>query len=274
MNNVCMIICHFNDPFLRSALASLKKQTRKIDIVLVDDGFLIESDREKTTVRHVSEIPSFATLCRGIETIKPKETRGIGYARNIGIKYALEKSYEHIGFLDSDGVAHPFFVKKALTHLQEQNSLLGVCARKGIANPKIRIAKVKYRYKIYKKDDFQLDCSLFRAKAFEKREMPRRKSGEDSVFILSFKQGELEKLDIPFYHFERERISAFFRDEFYGAYYGFKTNMTKTFFQIFITPFTSLKMIFRNRWVLEGLLFPFRQYVWVVGFLLGVQSER
>lgn len=275
MNSVCMIICHFNDPHLPYAVASLKRQSMKTDVLLVDDGFLYRNNRKgKTIARHVSDIPHFAQVCKGVKIIEPTQTRGIGYARNIGLKYALERSYEFIGFLDSDGIAHSSFVENAVELLQRQNTLMGVCAKKGIANPTIRIAKVKYRYKIYRKDDFQLDCSLLRALAFRNHKIPDRKSGEDTVFILSFKKDELEKLNIPFYHFERENISAFFRDEFYGAYYGFKTNIKRTLFQVFITPYTSLKMIIRNRWFLEGLLFPFRQFVWVLGFLLGMNLQR
>ena len=151
----------------KNSIANMARaQTRKPDIVLVDDGFLHRShEGGKTTVRHVSEIPYFAGLCKDVHIIEPTQTRGIGYARDIGLKYAIRRNYEFIGFLDSDGVAHHSFVEKAVIQLHRQSNLLGVCARKGIANPKIRIARLKYRYKIYKRDDFQLDCNLFKAKA-------------------------------------------------------------------------------------------------------------
>ena len=266
-----MIICHFNDPHLPYAIASLKKQSKKTDIILVDDGFLFrESGTGKTVVKYVSELPQFKQFYKDMKIIEPPQTRGIGYARNIGLNYALKTKYDFVGFLDSDGIAHPLFVEKAVNHLKKHKNLLGVSAKKGIANPDIRIARVKYRYKIYKKDDFELNSSLFRAEACKNRKIPDRIVGEDSVFIRSFSQGELGKLDLPFYHFERETIQSFLRDEFYGAYYSYKTNLTKTVIQFLITPYSSMKIILRKHWILEGLLFPLRQFIWFIGYLLGI----
>ena len=261
MNNVCMIICHYNDLHLPYAVASLKNQSQKVSIFLVDDG----------------SRPEFKRMFAHFKRIKVEEilkNKGVGHARDEGLSRAMQTGCDFVGFLDSDGIAHPSFVEKAVGRLKNDRKLLGVAAKKGLANPQIRIAKVKYRYKIYKKDSFQLDCSLFKAKAFSNRRIPDRRSGEDSILLQSFKEDELSKLNVPYFHFERESILAFFRDEFYGAYYGYKGNMAKTLFQIFITPFTSLKMIVRNHWFLEGLLFPVRQFVWVLGFLLGAKSER
>jgi glycosyltransferase involved in cell wall biosynthesis len=261
MNNVCMIICHYNDIHLPYAIASLKNQSQKVSIFLIDDGSRPEFKR-------------MFTRFKGIEIEEIPKNKGIGYARDVGLSRALQTGCDFVGFLDSDGIAHPSFVEKAVERLRNERKLLGVAAKKGLANPQVRIAKVKYRYKIYKKDSFQLDCSLFKAKAFSNKRILGRRSGEDSILLQSFKQDELSKLNVPYFHFERESISAFFRDEFYGAYYGYKGNMAKTFFQILITPHTSLKMVIRNHWFLEGLLFPVRQFVWFFGFLLGVKSER
>jgi len=261
MNNVCMIICHFNDPHLPYALASLKKQSKKTDIILVDDCSNLEFRKAYTHIKDV-------------ETIEISQNRGIGHARNVGLSHALQRNYDFIGFLDSDGIAHSSFVEKAVNCLAHDKNLLGVAAKKGIANPHVRIARTKYRYKIYKKDGFQLDCSLFKAGAFENKRIPERRAGEDSVFIQLFKEGELSKLDLPYFHFERKNIQTFFKDEFYGAYYGYKTNVTRTLMSLLITPYSSLKMILINRWILEGLLFPFRQFVWLLGYLLGSSSER
>jgi glycosyltransferase involved in cell wall biosynthesis len=256
-----MLICHFNDPHLPCAVESLKKQSRKVRITVIDDG----SDS-----KHKQIFASFMD----VEIIEISQNKGIGYARGTGLSHALQKNCDFIGFLDSDGIAHPTFVEKAVEHLKNSRNLLGISAKKGLANPQVRIAKVKYRYKIYKKDSFQLDCSLFKAKALASRRIPYRKSGEDSVLIQSFKEGELSKIDLPYFHFERESVREFFRDEFYGAYYGYKFNVKKMLMQLLVTPYSSLKMIIRNYWFLEGLLFPFRQFVWVLGFLLGMNVER
>jgi glycosyltransferase involved in cell wall biosynthesis len=258
---ICLIICHFNDPHLPYAVASLKNQSQKIRIYLVDDGSRPEFKK------------MFAHF-RGIEVEEIPKNKGIGYARDLGLSHALRTGCVFIGFLDSDGIAHPSFVEKAVERLKNNRKLLGVSARKGLANPKVRIAKVKYRYKIYKKDSFQLDCSLFKAEAFKDRRILDRRSGEDSVLIQSFREDELSKLEVPYFHFERESVQTFFRDEFYGAYYGYRANLTRTIFQILITPYSSLKMILENHWILEGLLFPFRQFVWLVGFLLGFDVQR
>lgn len=249
-----MIICHFNDPYLPHAIASLKKQSKKTDIILVDDG----SD------------PQFKRLYKDVKTIELIQNRGVGYARKVGLDYALERNHDFIGFLDSDGIAHHLFVEKAVDHLRKHNGLQGVSAKKGIANPNNRIAMMKYRYKTYKKDDFQLDCSLFKTEAFEKRKISDRRVGEDSVFIQSFTEEKLSKLNLPYYHFEREDIRSFLRDEFYGAYYSYKTKLTKTVMQFLITPYSSMKMILRKRWILEGLLFHLRQFIWFIGYLLGI----
>jgi len=261
MNNVCMIICHFNDPHLPYAIASLKKQSQKTDIILVDDGSAPEYKRVYRDIKNV-------------RIIELAQNMGIGHALNVGLYHALQKNYDFIGMLASDGIAHPLFIEEAVNRLTSDKVLLGVCAKKGLANPNIRIARVKYHYKIYKKDDFQLDCSLLKKEAFEKRNIPDRRVGEDSVFIRLFNQEELAKLSIAYYHFERENIKSFFRDEYYGAYYSYKADSSKTFRQFFVTPYSSIKMILRNHWILEGLLFPFRQFIWLLGYLLGSSSER
>jgi glycosyltransferase involved in cell wall biosynthesis len=256
-----MIICQFNDPHLPYAIASLKRQSKNVDIILVDDG----SDRKfRKVYSHV----------KNVKIIELAQNKGIGHARNVGLSHALQRNYDFIGFLDSDGIAHPLFVEEAVSHLKSHKNLLGVAAKKGIANPDVRIARVKYRYKIYKKDGFQLDCSLFKAEAFENKRIPDRRAGEDSVFILLFKEGELSKLNLSYFHFERESIQTFLRDEFYGAYYSYKTNITRTLMQLLITPYSSVKMILTNHWILEGLLFPLRQFIWLLGYLLGSSSER
>jgi len=256
-----MIICYFNDLHLPYAIASLKRQSKKVHILLVDDGSNLEF---KKAYIHT----------KNIETIEIPQNKGIGHARNVGLSHALQRNCEFIGFLDSDGISHPLFVEEAVDRLTHDKSLLGVAAKKGIANPDVRIARVKYRYKIYKKDGFQLDCSLFKAEAFENKRIPDRRAGEDSVFILLFKEGELSKLNLSYFHFERESIQTFLRDEFYGAYYSYKTNITRTLMQLLITPYSSVKMILTNHWILEGLLFPFRQFIWLLGYLLGSSSER
>lgn len=254
-----MIICHFNDWHLPYAIASLKRQSQKAYTILVDDG---SAPQFKKALPHID---------LG-ETIQMPANEGIGHARNVGLSRALRNKCDFIGFLDSDGIADPLFVEKAIECLIYDNDLLGVSARKGLANPKARIARIKYRYKIYKKDDFQIDCSMFKKEAFQRGMIPDRRSGEDSVFILSFRLGELSKLDVPYYHFERESLREFLRDEYYGAFHSFKANHKKTFLQILLTPFTSAKMIMRNRWILEGLFFPFRQLVWLLGYLNGSRS--
>jgi glycosyltransferase involved in cell wall biosynthesis len=251
-----MIICHFNDLHLPYAVASLKNQSQKVNIFLVDDGSRSEFKR------------IFAHF-RGIEVEEIPKNKGIGYARDVGLSRALQTGCDFVGFLDSDGIAHPRFVEKAVERLKNDRKLLGVAAKKGLANPQVRIAKVKYRYKIYKKDSFQLDCSLFKAKALSNLRIVDRRSGEDSVLIQSFKEDELSKIDLPYFHFERESVQEFFRDEFYGAYYGCKFNVKKMLTQLLVTPYSSLKMILINHWVLEGLFFPFRQFVWALGFLLA-----
>lgn len=261
MNHVSMIICHYNDSHLPYAVASLKNQSQEVGIYLVDDGSRPEFKR------------TFANF-KNIEVEQNLRNKGIGYARDVGLSHVLHTGCDFVGFLDSDGIAHRLFVERAIERLRNDRNLLGVAAKKGLANPQVRIAKVKYRFKIYKKDSFQLDCSLFKAKAFSNRKIVDRKSGEDSVLLQSFKEGELSKIDLPYFHFERESVREFFRDEFYGAYYGYKFNVKKMLTQLLVTPYSSLKMIFRNHWLLEGLLFPFRQFVWVLGFLLGMHVER
>jgi len=252
-----MIICHFNDPHLPYAIASLKNQSKKTDIILVDDGSTSEFRRAYMNIKNV-------------ETIELNKNRGIGHARNVGLNRAFQTNYDFVGFLDSDGIAHSSFVENAVLNLKNRKNLLGVCAKKGIANPNNKIAMMKYHYKTYKKDDFQLDCSLFKAEAFENRKISDRRVGEDSIFIQSFTKEKLSKLNLPYYHFEREDIKSFLRDEFYGAYYSYKTDLTKTVMQFLITPYSSMKMVLRKRWILEGLLFHLRQFIWFIGYLLGV----
>jgi len=254
-----MVVCHFNDPHLSYAINSLKKQSRKTSIVIVDDG----SD------------PKFKRVYQNVKIIELPQNRGVGYARNIGLNYALERNYDYIGFLDSDGVAHSLFIQKAVDYLNSHGNILGVSAKKDIANPSCKIAMLKYRYKIFARDDFQIDCSLFKAKALKNRNIPSRRVAEDSVFLRSFSQNELSKLSIPYHHFERSNIPVYFKDEFYGAFYSCKPRdeFQKVLKRFLITPYSSIKMILVKGWFLEGLFFPLRQMVWLTGFLIGYKMQ-
>lgn len=251
-----MLVCFFNDVHLSHSILSLKKQSIKTDIVVVDDGSTLEYRKVYSNIDD-------------LVILRISKNLGIGHARNVGLNYALKKDYDYIGFLDSDGIAHFRFIETALSKFSNNQNMLGVCARKDVANSYIRVARIKYRYKIFKRDDFQLDCSLFRRRAFEKRIIPNRRSGEDSVFILSFEKENLSKLIVPYYHFERENLKEFFRDEYYGTYQGYKPDFSATIRQFLLTPLSSLKMILKNGWILEGLLFPFRQTICLIGYLMG-----
>lgn len=255
MSEICMIIPYYNDRHLPLAADSLRKQSICTDIVVVDDASTLSP-----------------ALPKDIPTIRLSQNSGVGCALNAGIKYAFGRGYKYIGVLASDAIAHRFFIESAIKSLTLHPTVLGVSAKKGIANGYSRIARLKFHYKIYKEDAFQMDCSLYRRETFLTHRIPNARSGEDSVFIQSFQKGQLAKIGPEYYHFEKERVQDFFRDEFYGPYYCVKFKIPLK--QLAATPVSSLKMILLRHWFLEGLLFPFRQFVWVLGFLFGMNLQR
>ena len=119
MNNIIILIPHYNDiKGLKKTLLSIDEEV-KIDVIIVDDGSDDEIDEAKIEF-HGNVFFKFLVLNSGIET-----------ALNIGLEFALEKGYEFIGRLDCGDLCHKNRFTKQLSYLETNKDikLLGTWAR-------------------------------------------------------------------------------------------------------------------------------------------------
>jgi glycosyltransferase involved in cell wall biosynthesis len=114
---VSVIVPTRNRPgLLHAALASVLRQTRPVDqIVVVDDA------SDSTT-----ELPAIAALCPSIEICRRAQRGGVSAARNDGIARARG---DYLFFLDDDDLIAPRFVEQGLSVLDANRDADGVFFR-------------------------------------------------------------------------------------------------------------------------------------------------
>lgn len=112
MIKVSVIVPVYNvEKYLDKCLNSLVNQTLKdIEIIVINDG---STDNSKKIIdKYKKEYPA---LIKSVNT----KNRGIGPARNLGIKKATGK---YITFVDSDDYLKEDALEKAFNHIKENNS--------------------------------------------------------------------------------------------------------------------------------------------------------
>lgn len=135
MEKVSVIIpTHFRSDRLKNALASVMRQTwKKIEIIVVSDGFDEETDTYMKLIRLEDERIKYITY---------KNSQGANHARNIGIENA---SGEFVAFLDDDDVWHKDKIARQITIMNKDEKI-------GIVNCGVR--------SIFVESDTYYDSSL------------------------------------------------------------------------------------------------------------------
>lgn len=89
---------------LKKLLNNLKKQVNKdVMIVIVEDG---------QTTKWIDDY--------GFVVFRNDKNRGLGYSRNVGINYLIDK-VEYIGFIDSDDNVSANYIKEILKYCDGKN---------------------------------------------------------------------------------------------------------------------------------------------------------
>ena len=256
MEKVAIIIPVFYREHLEKAIKSIL--VNKCDIIIVND----------------SDLPLVYNHER-VSIIDNDGNLGVGISRNRGVKAALNRGYDFIGFVDSDSIISRNWLSHCLETLSD-SQVIGVSGLALNPNQKSWIARVKFVLKDYARRNqipFQIDCSLFRRDVFSYAGFGSRRIGEDSYF--------LERIDILklrvnenaiSYHHEVDSVFLFFKKEIIGALYSMSNslNVAKSFL---LTPYTSLKMLFRWRrhrdYPIAALIWILRQIAWNLAYAIG-----
>lgn len=212
----------------------------------------------------------------GVTVLNNDANRGVGFSRARGVREALSKKYEFIGFVDADSVLTPNWCQEALQVLKGESSLLGVSGLALNANQKPRIARVKFLFKAYGRRrgvPFQIDCSLFRREAFELADFGGKRIGEDSHFIQALDPRRIGVVETAVsHHYEVESTHEFFLKELLGALYSTSSGR-RVALSFLLTPVTCIRMAsLRDRhadYTLAALFWAGRQLIWTLAYALG-----
>ncbi len=116
--NVAVVIPNWNGAdFIADALTSLKSQTAKLHIIVVDNGSVDES---------ISVIQKFGA---SVELIKLPKNTGFAGGVNRGIESAMAKDCTFVALLNNDAVADKHWLANLL-EAAEQNPTAGIVASK------------------------------------------------------------------------------------------------------------------------------------------------
>ena len=120
MNNVVLLIPHYNNPDgLKRSLASIHSQER-IDVVIVDDG-------SKAEINEL-DISSHFKATGIIKYLYLEQNKGIEYALNTGLEYIVSlNQYEYIARMDSDDacIGKRFDIQKRFLEQNKNIMLVG-----------------------------------------------------------------------------------------------------------------------------------------------------
>jgi len=211
----------------------------------------------------------------GVTILDNKVNRGVGYSRKRGVREALARGYDFIGFVDADSVLSKNWISEALKELKDPE-VLGVSGLALNPNQKSRTARVKFVLKDYSRRKgvpFQIDCSLFRREALADVSFSLRRIGEDSDFLNRINPKRLRVCEHAIsYHHEVEFIREFFWKELVGALYSLSPPR-RVAMSFFLTPVTSLRMASLNHrypdYPFAALVWPIRQLVWTLAYACG-----
>ena len=122
MKKVSIIVPVYNTSrYVEKCINSILNQTYKnIEVIIVED---YSTDCSRDIIKQYSSNPN-------VKIVLQPYNMGAGYARNIGINYALG---EYISFIDSDDIISPYMIEKLVDLEQDKNFLLfskGYCWNK------------------------------------------------------------------------------------------------------------------------------------------------
>lgn len=107
-NNACVIIPNWDGlPFVLDCLGTLKKQTYKHDVVVVDNGSVdgsIDAISKKFPEVHIIALPKNTGFTGGVNT---------------GLRYALENGYEYAALLNNDALPDKDWLKQLVATMEE-----------------------------------------------------------------------------------------------------------------------------------------------------------
>jgi len=119
MNNVILLIPHYNNPEgLEKSIASIG-ESEVLDLMIIDDGSTISFEEKRIRT---------AFKARGSVFFKYLKTnQGIEYALNVGLKYIIEKGYTYTARLDCGDICVSDRFIKQVSFLNENKdiSLIG-----------------------------------------------------------------------------------------------------------------------------------------------------
>jgi glycosyltransferase involved in cell wall biosynthesis len=256
MSRVAIIVPVLYRDYLRKCIRSIL--ANDCDVIIVNDSDTpLAFDHERVTI------------------LDNCENLGVGISRNRGVRFALEKGYELIGFVDSDSIVSRSWRSQCEKTLEDP-SVFGVSGLALNPNQKSRIARMKFLFKDYGRRRSippQIDCSLFRREAFLLSDFGTRRAGEDSYFLRKLGANRIRVNESAIsYHHEVESIRTYFKKEIVGALYSLSqpVRAARTFL---LTPLTCLKML--RRWKkhrdypLASLAWLLRQVVWNMAYAVG-----
>ncbi len=118
MSKISVIIPAYNsEKYIERCLNSIINQSyRNIEIIVVDDC-------STDTTSYI--IQKFCKLDNRIRHIKLPANKGVGYARNIGIKNATG---EYLGFVDSDDWIDSNMYSNLIEACQTNNTDIALCS--------------------------------------------------------------------------------------------------------------------------------------------------
>ena len=117
MNNVCVLIPHFNNPKgLLKSVTSIGKD-ENIDIIVVDDGSYVIFDE--------SQVQNSYSGNGNVKFIYLPTNEGIENALNKGVDYAILNKYKYVARLDCDDLCHTQRFKIQLEFM-EKNMTYGL----------------------------------------------------------------------------------------------------------------------------------------------------
>ena len=138
MVRICCIIPTKDRPVdIKNVLESIQRQTLLPDEVIIIDG----SDNP---VKNVVDELNYPWV--NYNTLRPP---GLARQKNFGIKLALEKGYDWIGFLDDDLVLEETCIESLAKEIQQSDSLSGI----GLAINNQPIVKHTFIKKMFMLDD-------------------------------------------------------------------------------------------------------------------------
>lgn len=142
MDKVTVIVPFYGvEAYIGQCLDSLINQTyHELEILCIDDASLDGT---------LDIVKSYAATDKRVQIIRHTKNKGLGGARNTGIRAA---SGDYICFVDSDDFVSPDFVECLYRSIEKTGSDVAVCGFIGFDEDKKQIFKIQY-------DDEQIDTS-------------------------------------------------------------------------------------------------------------------